>query len=574
MNKLSVLLALILCSVITSRFNTAFAQGTAFTYQGQLSSGTNAANGSYDFEFALFNATNGGSQIGGTVTNLDIGVTNGLFITTLNFSNVFNGESAWLAISVRSNGTGSYMALTPLQPITPTPYAVYAESANATNLVGTIPAGNLSGAALLAGGNTFTGNQIVSSGNVGIGTNAPVKELELAGTVAAVSPGSSIDPSILFRLDNLATDGNTSSVDFAGIGFGNNSTRQAIVGGTYGNDYLDFYTGGLLTTPKMRINFGGSVGIGTTNPAATLEVNGTAKIDGVLTASSFSGSGSGLTGLTAANVSGVALLAGGNTFNGTQNVTNGSVGIGTTSPVAALDVAGSGWFRTNANGLAASAGKGVRVFVDTQNTNGSIFAYDYANGGPLNLALQAPGGKVGIGTETPTENLTIAGVTAFNTGLKLTGSTANGTGVAIENTASGGHKFDLVSGGANLVEGAGAFVLYDETANGIRMTVTPGGNVGVGTTEPVNLLDVNGSADVAGTLAVGEAIVATHGTVDIEGSAGSTSLPQRKTRLPRCMRRELSSLAVFSWPSRTSASRISSGIRIRRATSPRCSALR
>jgi len=40
------------------------------------------------------------------------------------------------------------------------------------------------------------------------------------------------------------------------------------------------------------------------------------------------------------------------------------------------------------------------------------------------------GGNVGIGTANPLENLTIAGVTSFNTGLKVTGSSINGTGLA------------------------------------------------------------------------------------------------------------------------------------------------
>jgi hypothetical protein len=120
-------------------------------------------------------------------------------------------------------------------------------------------------------GGRFT---VTTSGNLGIGMNNPAKQLELSGNVGAVSAGASIDPSVLVRLDNTATDGTTSSPNFAGIGFGKNSTRQAIVGGTFGNDYLDFYTGGLLTTPKMRIDYNGNVGIGITKPASPLQVAG------------------------------------------------------------------------------------------------------------------------------------------------------------------------------------------------------------------------------------------------------------------------------------------------------------
>src|SRR5205823_3762585 len=48
-----------------------------------------------------------------------------------------------------------------------------------------------------------------------------------------------------------------------------------------------------------------------------------------------------------------------------------------------------------------------------------------------------PSGYVGLGTDNPQENLSIAGVTSYNTGLKLTGNTTAGTGLALENTATG-----------------------------------------------------------------------------------------------------------------------------------------
>ena len=52
---------LALCPLALS---TAHAQGTAFTYSGQLNSGgAPAPNGLYDFQFALSNAPSGGSQV-------------------------------------------------------------------------------------------------------------------------------------------------------------------------------------------------------------------------------------------------------------------------------------------------------------------------------------------------------------------------------------------------------------------------------------------------------------------------------------------------------------------------------
>src|SRR5271170_2583358 len=88
--------------------NSLIARGTAFTYQGQLSSNGVPLNGNYDFQFSLYpNAAGTGSPLGtGTATQTDIGVTNGLFTTTLNFGAVFTGNDTWLAISVRSNNVG------------------------------------------------------------------------------------------------------------------------------------------------------------------------------------------------------------------------------------------------------------------------------------------------------------------------------------------------------------------------------------------------------------------------------------------------------------------------------------
>jgi hypothetical protein len=51
-------------------------------------------------------------------------VTNGLFTVTLDFGSVFNGNATWLSITVRTNGGAGFTALSPLQELTPTPYAI------------------------------------------------------------------------------------------------------------------------------------------------------------------------------------------------------------------------------------------------------------------------------------------------------------------------------------------------------------------------------------------------------------------------------------------------------------------
>ena len=68
--------------------------GTAFTYQGRLSSGTNAANGSFDLKFTLYDAQDGGSVVGTPQTNAAVNLVNGLYTVTLDFgSNAFPGTA-------------------------------------------------------------------------------------------------------------------------------------------------------------------------------------------------------------------------------------------------------------------------------------------------------------------------------------------------------------------------------------------------------------------------------------------------------------------------------------------------
>jgi hypothetical protein len=131
----------------------AYAQGTAFSYQGHLMNNGLPANGNYDLTFTLFPYSEYGFPAGPVLTNLDTPVTGGLFYTILDFGSVFNGSNYWLEIAVRTNGNGNFTTLEPRQFITPVPYAVYAANASsavvaasvsAGGIIGTIPVSNLS----------------------------------------------------------------------------------------------------------------------------------------------------------------------------------------------------------------------------------------------------------------------------------------------------------------------------------------------------------------------------------------------------------------------------------------------
>ncbi|HQU85003.1 MAG TPA: tail fiber domain-containing protein [Pyrinomonadaceae bacterium] len=134
-----------------------FAQTTSFTYQGKLNDGATAANGTYQMEFELYNDNNGGTQIGATVTNNNVSVTNGVFSVELDFgANAFTGGARFLSVKVKTAAEPTFTTLSPRQRITSAPYAV--RSLNAANVEITT-AGNSVINAINDGSTTVTINE-------------------------------------------------------------------------------------------------------------------------------------------------------------------------------------------------------------------------------------------------------------------------------------------------------------------------------------------------------------------------------------------------------------------------------
>src|SRR5271169_80650 len=133
------------------------AQGTAFTYQGQLQNNGSPASGTYNLTFTLFTNNVGGTAVAGPVTNNAVVITNGLFTALIDFGpGVFTGTNYWLEIGVETNGASPFTTLTPRQQLTPTPYALYAESA------GSLPASQLTGS---GNGDVFVATGTTPSGS-------------------------------------------------------------------------------------------------------------------------------------------------------------------------------------------------------------------------------------------------------------------------------------------------------------------------------------------------------------------------------------------------------------------------
>lgn len=136
------------------------AQGTAFTYQGRLNASGSPASGTYNLVFSLFTTNTAGVAVAGPVTNSAVFVTNGLFTTAIDFGSApWNGETNWLQIEVESNTTTPFSTLSPRQQLTPTPYAIFAES-----ISGLVVQGDTNGSPNLIGGSSLN---YVSSGTIG-----------------------------------------------------------------------------------------------------------------------------------------------------------------------------------------------------------------------------------------------------------------------------------------------------------------------------------------------------------------------------------------------------------------------
>jgi hypothetical protein len=232
--------------------------GTGFTYQGQLQTAGSPANGVHDLKFRLFDAGDGGEQVGSELCANDITVVDGRFSVILDFGGQFAGAQRHLEIDVRTD-TGldctdqnGYDTLAPRQELTAVPNATFAQNAatadtaitatNATSLNGQSPsfyqdAANLTGTladaqlssnvALLNGDQTFTGLlNFTNAGNTFAGNGAGLTNLSggniNAGTLARSSLSADVLSGVgtvgpdLSLAGSVATGGNPRSVAVSG----------------------------------------------------------------------------------------------------------------------------------------------------------------------------------------------------------------------------------------------------------------------------------------------------------------------------------------------------------------------
>jgi len=128
---------------------------------------------------------------------------------------------------------------------------------------------------LIAGGTN--GLNVISSGNVGIGTTSPMANLNVKNTSAVYSSVVSQTALLIHGNVDAATLGSGPAIRFAGTNVGGwdlAAIRAHFGSAASGYGGLAFYTGYNTITNKMVIEGNGNVGIGTTSPQAKLDVYG------------------------------------------------------------------------------------------------------------------------------------------------------------------------------------------------------------------------------------------------------------------------------------------------------------
>jgi hypothetical protein len=253
---------------------------------------------------------------------------------------------------------------------------------------------------------------------------------------------------IKFDVSGFATCGTDSTGGTGAFVDGGNSFTANATLGTNDNFALNFETN---STTKMTILANGNVGIGTTSPSTTLDVNG------------------------------------GMTYRGV-------------AAAAAPPTAGQGkiYFDSTANKFKVSENNGA--YVDLVGGGGGSSQWT-TTGSDIYYTT----GRVGIGTTNPTGALNVNGTAEFSNGLYLNGIDVNTgkTSLILHNRYGAGNTFVLSSGVPNINEGGFSIGRITGYTLGSSIwsaskdfVINTSGNVGIGTTSPATKLEVAGGVRI------------------------------------------------------------------------------
>ena len=374
---------------------------------------------------------------------------------------------------------------------------------------------------------TVDDTKVVFTTNVGIGTTAPVARLHIANdnTVPNAMPITGND---LYVKGNIELDGKI-------YGDGSALTNLTASGAAGATTNVQYNNAGSMTGSNNFVFDGTNVGIGTTNPTVKMHVAGTSTATNMYIEGLVNGTAHGYANRFAL-ASGVSLWfydsnveigkSGTSLFfnvGGTEKlrITNtGNVGIGTTAPVQVLDVRGNQYVSGNM-GIGAIAPSNKLQVVATSNYNGlfvsagdvspysaRIATFRYA-GNSNDVVIENSSGKAGI--QARNSDTSVMDLLLQNSGANVGIGSANPRG-----------RLDIGTG-VIYGDGSGLTNLSGSgwtSTTGKVYTTTSTDNVGIGTTAPLYLLDVNGTGKFTGNLAVPAGTVGSPGLKIGSGTAG------------------------------------------------------
>ena len=130
--------------------------------------------------------------------------------------------------------------------------------------------------------------------------------------------------------------------------------------------------------------------------------------------------------------------------------------------------------------------------------------------------LYYTGGNVGIGTTIPSYTLDLGNGAAGGIGLRLNNASGNGTRLVIN---GGNTNFTISNGYFN----TNMFEVHDDTNNATRLSISPGGLVGINWATPNTQLFVGGTSVSAPTTTAWNGIFAIYGSSSVALQVGSQS---------------------------------------------------
>jgi hypothetical protein len=184
-------------------------------------------------------------------------------------------------------------------------------------------------------------------------------------------------------------------------------------------------------------------------------------------------------------------------FNVFYGTSAGLVGIGTTAPLSKLHVIGTGTV-VRFGEESASTGKQLLFGINSSNGTSEIQSV-WQGTANTTLALNPAGGNLGIGTSTPSDILDVQKNQNATTNFYFRNTdTTNTSSRSILNVIAGNVSTTIQS-----IHNDHSYInatnnLYFQSSGNVKMLITSGGNVGIGTSSPSDKLSVAGRLNLFG----------------------------------------------------------------------------